>query len=86
MVLARRTLAVPIFIVGGAIWLAAFLATIAAGCWYTYVGVKLVVEDGAILEGVLVATFAPTIAMGIVSLRSLRTASGLQQHIASKHS
>lgn len=68
MLIARRILAVPVIAIGGAVWLVALLATIAAGAYYTYVGVRTIIEDGDFVVGVLFTLFVPMIAMVIVSL------------------
>ena len=71
MLTVRRIAAAPLFLIGGAIWVATVVAAIVASCWYTYVGLKMVFEDGLIVEGALVATFVPMVAIGLISLLAI---------------
>src|SRR5690349_17919559 len=70
-VLARRTLAAPLLVVGGVIFVATALADVAAGFYFEYVGLKMIFGNGQVGEGLLVAGAVPMVAAAALSIASV---------------
>jgi hypothetical protein len=69
--LARRVAALPLFLLGGAIWLAAAAAIVVASLYYEYVGLRMMFADGQIVEGLFVAGIVPMVAGFVLSILAL---------------
>ncbi|HWK30113.1 MAG TPA: hypothetical protein VNS09_26315 [Solirubrobacter sp.] len=66
----RRAVAVPALVLGGLIVVATNLAALAAGLYYEWTGLKMIL-DGDVIEGVVVMGFVAMVAASVVGLLAL---------------